>query len=239
MENKQEIRQASTLILMRDRQAGGPCEVFVTKRPETMMFLPGYYVYPGGALEPQDFDSSIASCCTKTCTNEDQFLAHRIAAIRECYEEIGVLLARDSHGEWVEELMYEEVRNRIIRGAESFHEWVIRNGWTLDVDSLLYVGCRVTPKNPTNRRFATRFFMARIPLGKVPKVNEREVTEGVWVTPQEALQANAQGVMMMAPPTLDSLRYLSRFRTVDEVLKNTQKIFPYETDMRESPQNRP
>ncbi|GIM44795.1 NUDIX hydrolase [Collibacillus ludicampi] len=226
MENEQEIRQASTLILMRDRQEGGPCEVFVTKRPETMTFLPGYYVYPGGALEPQDFGKSIASRCTKACTIEDQFLAHRVAAIRECYEEIGVLLARDSHGEWVEDMMYEDVRNRIIQGAESFHEWVIRNGWTLEVDVLLYVGCRVTPKNPTNRRFETRFFMARIPRSKVPKVNEREVIEGMWLTPQEALQAYAQGLMKMAPPTLDSLRYLSRFRTVDEALKYTRKNIP-------------
>jgi 8-oxo-dGTP pyrophosphatase MutT (NUDIX family) len=220
-----EIRPAATLILMRDRRPGGPFEVFFTKRPETMVFLPGYYVYPGGAVEPEDEEAAFAQRCTSSAG--EPLLAQRIAAIRECFEEIGVLLARDVHGNWVDAQACEVLWKQIQQGTESFHRQVMRNGWTLATDVLQDLGVRVTPKNPTNRRFETRFFMTRFPYGQVPRLNEREVGEGVWLTPAEALQAHGRDGMKLALPTLDSLHYLSGYMTADEAMAGAKGHSPF------------
>lgn len=68
-----------------------------------MKFLPGYFVYPGGALEEGDYGEEICSRCTSSAWETRDELAHKVAAIRECYEEVGILLARDATGRWTEE----------------------------------------------------------------------------------------------------------------------------------------
>lgn len=220
----QEIRPAATLLLLRDRKSGGPWEVFITRRPDTMKFLPGYFVYPGGALEEGDYGEEIFSHCATAAWETRDELAHKVAAIRECYEEAGILFARDEEGRWTNKNQWSTWQS-LLRKKESFHAWVCKNRWVLATDQLMYIGCRVTPKNPSGRRFRTRFYMTLLPSGMEPQVNAEEVQEGLWLTGEEALSANARGEMPMALPTLDSLRHLSRFSCTETILQQTERDF--------------
>ncbi|MCD2511142.1 MBL fold metallo-hydrolase [Comamonas endophytica] len=202
-----EPRPAATVLLLRDQGAGGGIEVLMTRRSPHASFLPGAYVFPGGSVDALDALSHGAAA--RRPTQGDAHLTQAIAAIRESFEELGVLLARHADGR-----MADAADIAALDRDAPFVAQCTARGLTLAADELHalahWTGDRTMPK-----RFATQFLVARMPAGQTPVADEREQFEPQWITPAEALQRHAQGVFPIIFPTMKTLEKLARFESVD------------------------
>jgi 8-oxo-dGTP pyrophosphatase MutT (NUDIX family) len=248
-------KKAATVILLRNKEPEG-FEVFLLKRHEKSSFMGGNFVYPGGRVD-QD-DGSLKICTLSkgitfeeaqkilggTFSPEESF-AHWIAAIRELFEEAGVLLAYDQKGNLF------QLRNRDER-EKFFHyrESLQKSGLTIckmaqkenllfALDLLHYYAHWITPE-ARSERFDTRFFLARYPLGQEASHDQKETTAGIWITPQKALEENLKGKAILSPPTLKTLEDLSRFKSIDDVFdslrrQDVQPILPILTKISDNP----
>jgi recombination protein RecT len=159
-------RPSATVLLMRD---GTPWELLLVHRPGGADFAPGAYVFPGGAVHEDDhaWDDEI-----------------RGAAVRELFEEAGILMARSGRG-FATDSDCEEVRKRTERGS-SFSASLREVGVEPVLDDLVLFARWVTPAQ-LRRRFDARFYLARMPEGQTVRPQEGEVTDWRWIAPQKAL----------------------------------------------------
>ncbi|MDE0355416.1 MAG: NUDIX hydrolase [Deltaproteobacteria bacterium] len=233
MQEKAIPRRASTIVLVRPA-ADGAFEIFMTRRPQEMRFLGGFYVFPGGSVKRTDAAPGMLELCRGLSLEdargrlgdelgaEDAF-GHWVAAVRELYEEVGVLLCVDADGAPV---MAEETRERVVakrasvlNGAVTFPELLASEGLYCDLASPVYFYHRVTPERYA-MRFDTRFFLAPLPRGQVPLSVSEEVTESVWITPEEGLRRSERGRMAIIPPTLNTLSTLAELGTWEALCRN-------------------
>ncbi|WP_018131879.1 NUDIX hydrolase [Effusibacillus pohliae] len=210
------IRQAATMILIRDGEKG--LQVYMTRRPDTMLFLPGYYVFPGGGMQSEDRDERIFSCCQKRDLAVD--LSYAITAIRECYEEVGYLLA-DVNGRpaWEQADFAAQLRQQIESGAVTFHDWVLSAKPRLRTDLIRYYGHRITPRTVSTRRFDTRYFLTVVPPHVKLAPCRQEVAHAEWMEPAAALEQAKSGAIHMVPPTMDALADLACFSNTAEAFR--------------------
>jgi 8-oxo-dGTP pyrophosphatase MutT (NUDIX family) len=212
---------------MRDAP-GGP-EVFLVRRHHAIAFMAGAHVFPGGRIDDGDRAGDPSWCdgieqarqALSDQTPEESLAAH-VAALRELFEEVGLLLARQGDGAVVsldgdDQQQFAAARLAVHDGERSLHEVVSGAGLRLALDAVAYFGHWVTPPLDI-RRFDTRFFLARVPAGQVPVHEERESTEGTWVRPSDALAGTASGRFVLPPPTWATLRELEPFASVDAAL---------------------
>nr|WP_242035251.1 NUDIX hydrolase [Mesobacillus harenae] len=199
-------RPASTVILM-DQMS----RVYLTKRPMTMKFLGGYFVFPGGAVERED-DLTDTEYIKDVNNDQPISLSHYIAAARELFEEAGVFLGEKDDGSAVQFEPAKEMdyRKRLVKGEMAFIELLKNEGCHLNLKCLQYFGHQITPKE-SPIRFDTRFFLAELPKEQYPKPDSREIAEAIWITPDEALAAYQKGEMPMVFPTLLSLQTIMSF----------------------------
>ncbi len=201
-------RPAATVILIRPGGADS-LQVFLTQRPETMRFLPGYCVFPGGKLEdedthfPKDFLHSPRECAGAV------EVSYYIAAARELFEEVGVLLYQGGKNN-VDARTWKAWRQEVHRQPGAFAEIFRTCGWKLDLSALTYFGHRVTPQS-SPYRYNTRFFLAHLPDGQQPDPDPHEIARGFWMTPQEALHEAEGETLKMVSPTKASLRALREY----------------------------
>ncbi|HTH06773.1 MAG TPA: NUDIX domain-containing protein, partial [Ilumatobacteraceae bacterium] len=146
------IRPAATVMLLRDGQDG--IEVFMLRRTNAAVFAGGMYVFPGGRVDPADGEPGSAE-------------AFAVAAVRECYEEAGVLLAVDSAGRMVDDghpaLSHREA---VYDGTVDVRALAAEHGLRLATDELAWMSHWITPRGETTRRFDTRFFAVASPPGQ-------------------------------------------------------------------------
>jgi 8-oxo-dGTP pyrophosphatase MutT (NUDIX family) len=217
------IRLAASVVLMRDGAAG--VEVFMLQRPGGVDF-PDLHVFPGGKVDEQDLLAEYVSGCTEAQANRllglpAGGLRYWVTAIRECFEECGVLLARRD-GEFValsdpaEAARFEAYRQSLIDGELTMAEFCAREDLVLAADCLLYFSHWLTP-DAVPRRFDTRFFVARMPVDQETAAHAWETAGDHWVTPGDALAAAESGLWQMISPTLTTLRSLSDRPTVKQV----------------------
>ncbi len=218
------IRLAATVVLMRDSDAG--IEVFMTQRPGGVDF-PDLHVFPGGKVDEQDLlDEQVFGLDERTANAELGLeaggLRYWVTAIRECFEECGVLLARrdgeflelETEGE--EARRFDAYRQQLIDGAMTMADLCGEERLILAGDCLSYFSHWLTP--PTvPRRFDTRFFVARMPRAQQTAAHSWETAGEHWVTPGEALAAAAEGSWQMISPTLTTLESIARHDTVAAV----------------------
>ena len=225
-------KKAATVILLRNKEPKG-FEVFLLKRHEKSSFMGGNFVYPGGRVD-QD-DGSLKICTLSkgitfeeaqkilggTFSPEESF-AHWIAAIRELFEEAGVLLAYDQKGNLFQ-IKNRDDREKFLHYRESLQkgelticEMAQKEKLLFALDLLHYYAHWITPE-ARSERFDTRFFLARYPLGQEASHDQKETTAGIWITPQKALEENLKGEVILSPPTLKTLEDLSRFKTIEEI----------------------
>lgn len=223
---------ASTVVLLRD--APGGLETFMVRRPDTSSFLPGAQVFPGGRVDPGDADAGWADAATLPA-GPDALRAGRdpiaraasVAAVRELFEEAGVLLARPAGhraGEARGALLGAEsapalaVARRAVHGGNAaLLDTCRHHGWRLALDTLLPLCRWVTPPLEA-RRFDTRFFLAIAPPGQQAEADGVESTSGAWVRPADALASHVAGRLVLWPPTRRTIEELAPWTTVADAL---------------------
>ncbi|HYI86313.1 MAG TPA: MBL fold metallo-hydrolase, partial [Burkholderiales bacterium] len=200
-------RPAATLILLREGM-----EVLMLQRTQNAAFLGGAYVYPGGSLDPQDSDMQRVVGLTEAQANERLqidagAIAYYVAAIRECFEEAGILLARDRNGlpvtaDRAESLMHWR--------EKPFREMLEAEDLYIPAGDLAYFGHWITAPG-RSRRFNARFFVALAPQGQRGSNDANETVHDVWITAREALERGARGEIQLVDATQTTLKDLSRF----------------------------
>lgn len=218
---RQNIRLAATVVLMRDTDTGP--EVFMLQRPGGGDF-PDLHVFPGGKVDDQDLLDDQVRGCTDTAANrllglKAGGLRYWVTAIRECFEECGVLLARRD-GEFVtltdavEVARFDGYRQALIEGRMTMSDLCQNESLVLAADCLLYHSHWLTPESAP-RRFDTRFFVARMPMAQDTAAHTEETAGEHWVSPQAALKEAAEGRWQMISPTTTTLTSLRPFSTVE------------------------
>ncbi len=233
-------RPAATLALLRDGRNG--IETLLLKRSHRLGFIPGAYVFPGGGVDREDALPDLLSRLSGLSAHEDRarvgadsgepaadseaslppraFLA---AALRETFEETGVLLAA-SPGSYRTfpvggTCRGGKARARLLRGLLTFHQVLQELDMDLDAGALHLIGHWVTPE-PEPRRYDTRFFAAEVPEGCPVEPHRQEVAEALWLTPAEALERNRAGRLPLVYPTLKTLEDLEAFRETGQALEH-------------------
>lgn len=227
-------RPASTLILVRDGESG--MEVLLGEKTSKVNFAAGAFVFPGGAVDESDFGENFTMLGELVSDEANRILGlsegglnYWIAAIRECFEEVGVLFAATNAGEALSETEYSAFqsskRKMLDRGEVSFHEALRDASLALDLDQLHYFSRWVTHAG-SPRRYDTRFFIGRMPQGQIAKHDGGELVDHRWVKPAEALKLNSQGKLNLMFPTQKTLEKLTEFGEVKEALSYTLRVVP-------------
>lgn len=215
-------RPASTVVLM-DHQT----RVYLTKRPETMKFMGGFYVFPGGAVDTSDH---VQANQIEIRGERDQSfeLAYYVAAARELFEEVGIFLGRKDDGSIVQfdEETEMEYRRLLLKENISFLQILKKEGLHLNLAGLQYFGHIVTP-NPSRIRFDTRFFITRLPEGQQPKPDANEISDTLWVSPAEALSKYENNEISLAPPTLHALKTILNHHNGGPIMMPEFKLSDY------------
>ena len=226
------VRDAATVMLVRDGDDG--LEVFMLRRNLDSDFVGGAYVFPGGAVDEADRHEDLGPVCEGRTDFEasaalglhppEGGLAFWVAAIRESFEEAGVLLAYDRDGTIVDlrdpdqEARFTAHRRAVDTGQRRLVDVCADEGLRLAVDTMHYFAHWITPEGAP-RRYDTRFFVARAPEWQSPLHDDRETIANLWIRPEEGLARNERGEFDLMPPTVRNLHALSRFENADDVLK--------------------
>ena len=223
-----EIRPAATLMLVRDGIDG--MEVLMLRRHPDSVFAADAWVFPGGAVDPSDGDLPRHTVLGTTDGDSSAAmgvprggLAYFVAAVRECFEEAGVLLARHPGGaaldisSELDATRFARHRRDLLTGRTSMARILDAEDLVLDLTGVFYVSHWITPPGPP-RRFDTRFFVAAAPPGQIATHDTAETVESVWTTPARALERGRAGEIHLVHPTIKSLEALTRFGSAASAL---------------------
>lgn len=225
--NTEEIttppRPAATVVLLRDDGPG--LEVLMMKRHGQSDAFGGAYVFPGGKLDPEDHAPALlgrADAPAETlhaALGEPQLEASTaaalfVAAVRETFEECGILMAHGADAAATEFAM------RRARDGLGFGELVGELDLRLRIAGMVPWTRWITPRlaSASRKRFDTRFFVAQVPEGAVARHDQREATDAAWMRPRAALERYWDREIELAPPQIQSLVHLARFSRAAEVL---------------------
>jgi 8-oxo-dGTP pyrophosphatase MutT (NUDIX family) len=221
--------------LVRDGVAG--VEVFMMRRTLSAVFVGGFYVFPGGAVDDADRHADVEARCdgltdadaSEQLQIERGGLAFWVAAVRECFEEAGVLLASRPDGTMIDfaddetAARFERYRSAVHAATQRLIDVCAREGLRLAVRDIEYVSHWITPEGEP-RRFDTRFFVAHAPEGQEPLHDDTETIASLWIHPAEALERQKAGDLQMISPTISNLQYLAAFPTADAVMADAATI---------------
>jgi len=217
-------RPASTVVLAR-RSADG-FEVFLVRRHDNIAFMGGAHVFPGGRVDEGDALDDPHVCCDPVVDprmrdrTAAEATAFQVAAVRELFEEAGVLLARDAGGEIVRieadaAPRFAAYRQALLGSSLTLREILGRERLRVALDALALFAHWVTPVVEM-RRFDTYFFFAVAPESQTATHDEQEMTHGLWIAPHEALERCLRNEIALPPPTWTTLRALSRVSAVED-----------------------
>lgn len=229
-DGEQPAVDAATVMLLRDGTAG--IETFMLERHLDSDFAGGALVFPGGKVDDRDLDFPLdgwigcdadAAMMELGTSSERAAVALYIAAVRETFEEAGVLLAsRGMDPVTLGDLRsasFVEARRRLSDRDDDFdwRPWLREEGLTLALGALAFAAWWTTPAG-SHKRFDTRFFWARVPLAQqdAPAPNDVEVVTGVWMSPSEAIAAGSSGTASVIYPTRRNLKALEPYATAEE-----------------------
>lgn len=221
-------RDASTVVLVRPSD-DGRFEVLLTRRPEGMRFLGGFYVFPGGTVHAADCTDLMIGRCRGLFGEEAQRLlggdqgpraaiGHWVAVVRELFEEVGVLLCSDEHGaplipgRSIDIERIESARRSVVQGDVAFGEFLRAEKLFCDLSRIVYFDHWVTPAI-YSMRFDTRFYIAVQPEHQRALESSEEVTHALWIAPDAALERMDRRDFPILPPTTTVLARLARLAT--------------------------
>jgi len=211
-------RPAATVLLLRDAPAAGGAvgiEVLMTRRSDKASFAPGAYVFHGGGIDALDAAPDTHAAADRRPTQSDLHLTQAIAAIRESFEELGVLLARHADGPRQGQMADAQDIAAIDR-HQPFVAQCTARGLRLAADGVFLLAHWITDRD-LPRRFDVPFLVARMPEGQEPVADEAEQFEPVWVRPADALARHEAGQFFMIFPTIRTLQRLAAFGSTQAV----------------------
>jgi 8-oxo-dGTP pyrophosphatase MutT (NUDIX family) len=227
-------RAAATVIMLRDGIGGDQgLEVFLIRRHARSNVLGGVFVFPGGKVDKLDAELDMAAHIDQPLAelhaslnepdiNELTAAGLYIAAVREVFEESGILFAEGATHE------HAERATAMLREGKAFDAVLAEMNLRLQTSSLAPWSRWITPVTPSvmNKRFDTRFFVAAAPAGQVAAHDNFEATESVWLKPKAALEQHRDGLIEMAPPQIMTLAHLSRYGSVQAAMADARSRMP-------------
>ena len=230
-------RAAATVVMLRDMPTG--LEVFLMKRHSLSDVLGDAYVFPGGKVDAADADLDMSAHLDQSLQLlheqlDESDISPRtagglyVAALREAFEESGVLFAQDDSAQSREPAYWCSEAATLLRAGQGFNAVLNQLALRLQTASLVPWSRWITPTTPSvmKKRFDTRFFVAAVPSGQVACHDNFETTESTWLRPRAALEQYWSGQIDMAPPQIMSLAHLSRHADVRSVLAAAQARRP-------------
>ena len=214
------VRDASTVVLLRD---GSGLETYLMRRAATMAFAAGMYVFPGGRIDEADLDIELSWVgdpldAGRMTADERQARGLVVGAVREVFEETGVLLAVDDAGRFpAEDAAWEEDRAAVAESSPALAEVLARRGLRIDPGALPLWTHWVTPE-VESKRYDVRFFVAAVPPGQRARDVSGEADQVLWTSPGAALGDYSRGQLPMLPPTVATLADLAALPDVATVL---------------------
>jgi 8-oxo-dGTP pyrophosphatase MutT (NUDIX family) len=226
-------RFASTIVIARP-DANGGFEILLTRRPPQMRFMGGFYVFPGGTVLESDYSAQVLERCRGLSGDQarrilgdrhlpEVALGHWIAVVRELYEEVGILLCQAESGGPIDlrlektKARLESKRQAIVREELSFGEFLESEKLHCDLSRMVYFFHRITP-DFYPMRFDTRFYLASLPRHQVALPSSEEVTETLWISPEQALARGYSADFPILPPTTTVLADLAQLKTWNRLL---------------------
>jgi 8-oxo-dGTP pyrophosphatase MutT (NUDIX family) len=231
-----EVRLAATVIMVRP-----PFEVYLTRRSARSAFAPDAFVFPGGTIDAQDASGAarartvglepkrlekefraavpVELTCDEPAVDLIAAAALYVAAVRELFEEAGVLLARTAGGVTVDETFADwksiaGERVHVRDGRLSFAYFLKAHDWYADANALTLFSHWITPRSEP-RRYNTHFFFAVAPPGQSALADAFETHDGLWIAPSLALDRHRAGTMHLVYPTIKHLARLTAFDSVE------------------------
>ena len=224
-------KDAATVIILRDSPAG--LEVFLVKRHGLSDVLGGAYVFPGGKVDEADAQLDEVAHLDQTAGQlhaqlaEPELAAQQakglfVAALREAFEECGVLFAQSATQQNARELATQ------LQNGRMFNLALAESSLRLQTEAVAPWSRWITPKMPSisSKRFDTRFFVAALPNDQIARHDDVETTQSVWLSPRAALEQYWARDIEMAPPQIMTLAHLSRHASVASALQAARQSAP-------------
>lgn len=225
-------RNASTVVLLRPDEQNG-FDILLTRRPETMRFLGGFYVFPGGTVHRDDYSPAMLERCRnltgaqarqilRSRHESDEAIGHWVAVVRELFEEVGILLCVNDAGDEVDvgdattKRRIESKRQAVVKKQLDFGAFLESEDLFCDLARAVYFDHWVTPEI-YSMRFDTRFYLATLPVNQTPLARSEEVTRSLWIKPDDALGRMNREDFPILPPTTTVLHELGRLATWDRL----------------------
>ena len=229
-----KTKSAATVILLRRAEPKG-LEVFLTRRSAIMPFLGGMYCFPGGSVRKEDLTDRMLNGCFGLTPAQarkiigaqfspQQAMGFWVAAVRELFEEVGILLAVEESGspfiaDAARAGVLAEKHAALLNNSLNFLSLLEAEKLRCDLGSLAHFSHWQTPAQVATR-FDTHFFLAVFPRGQTPRAGCEEVVHSLWVTPDRGLELFKRGELPMIFPTFAALRTLADYETFENVLKD-------------------
>ena len=231
--NNLSLTPAATVLLVRD--CDNELEVLMVKRSKRPPFG-NLYVFPGGKIDESDKDLNITNFCNglndeqasiKLGVNEGG-LSYWVACVRECFEEVGILLAIKNNGEELDlngadKHKFDNYRRMLLENKISLLEICKKENLSLNLNNIEPFSHWITPEIEI-KRFDTRFFIAYIPAKQTEKHDGNELTDSVWISPKKALDRSLNGEMPMIMPTISNLQQCLEFDSGQKLLEHQSKL---------------
>ncbi len=228
---------AATVIITRDSNKG-QYQVYMMRRHKKQAFMGGAFVFPGGRLDRADCDPDLAAFVRGPSASEakqllqaaeipeDKALGLYFAAIRETFEEAGILLAYTPSGQTID-FHDGETASRFATYRLKLHSREISLKEMAEKENILYALDLLTPYSHwitpevEAKRFSARFFLARFPKRQLPFHDTMEMTESLWLSPGDALERHRAEKLLLMPPTLKTVVDLNEFASTDDLFSAT------------------
>ena len=231
--NNLSLTPAATVLLVRD--CGDELEVLMVKRSKRPPFG-NLYVFPGGKIDESDKDLNITNFCNglndeqasiKLGVNEGG-LSYWVACVRECFEEVGILLAKKNNGQELDlngadKHKFDNYRRMLLENKISLFEICKKENLSLNLNNIEPFSHWITPEIEI-KRFDTRFFIAYIPAKQTERHDGNELTDSVWISPKKALDKSLSGEMPMIMPTIRNLQQCLEFDSAQKLLEFQSKL---------------
>jgi 8-oxo-dGTP pyrophosphatase MutT (NUDIX family) len=216
-EHAAEPKPAATAVLVRD--GGRAPEILLLRRHHSAGFVPGAYVFPGGRVDAEDGDAALVEMLGQRPHGPDA--SYWLAVVREVFEETGVLLARSMDDVACRDASADEAlarwRDALLAGRATLVDVMRAERLRPDISRMVYCSHWITPVAEP-KRYDTRFFLAELPAGCAATIDEREMSDALWLTADTALAEFQRGALPMVFPTVKTIQMLQPYESVDQML---------------------